>query len=124
LNVSDGKSLLAQPWVGASWEGYVIEQTFGVLSAEGRTFDACYFRTSDQYELDLVLDFGKERWAVEVKLTTSPGPEDMARLEKAVDLVDAPRRFLVSQTRQPSGSGRRISCDLPTFLGHLRESGS
>jgi len=102
----------------------VIEQALGVLSAEGRTCDACHFRTSDQYELDLVLDFGKERWAIEIKLTSSPGPEDMARLEKTADLVNASRRFLVSQTRQPSGSGRRISCDLPSFLGHLRENGS
>ncbi|MGE5662991.1 MAG: ATP-binding protein [Deltaproteobacteria bacterium] len=123
-NVSGEKTLLAQPWVGASWEGYVIEQALGVLSAEGRAFDAYYFRTSDQYELDLVLDFGKELWAVEIKLTSFPGPEDMARLDKTADLVKASRRFLVSQTRQPSGSGRRISCDLPSFLNHLRESGS
>ena len=123
-NVSDGKTLLAQPWVGASWEGYVIEQALGVLSAEGRTYDAYYFRTSDQYELDLVLDFGKEVWAVEIKLTSSPGPEDMARLDKTADLIKAARRFLVSQTRQPSGSGRRFSCDLPSFLGHLHENGS
>jgi uncharacterized protein len=123
-NVSDEKNLLAQPWVGASWEGYVIEQALGVLAAEGRTYDAYYFRTSDQYELDLVLDFGKETWAVEIRLTSSPGPEDMARLDVTADMVKAPRRFLVSQTRQPSGSGRRISCDLPSFLDHLRENGS
>jgi uncharacterized protein len=123
-NVSDEKTLFVQPWVGASWEGYVIEQALGVLSAEGRTFDAYYFRTSDQYELDLVLDFGKERWAVEIKLTSSPGPEDMDRLDKTADLVKASRRFLVSQTRQTSGSGRRISCDVPSFLDHLRENRS
>lgn len=122
-NVSDEKTLLVQPWVGASWEGYVIDQALGVLSAEGRTYDAYYFRTSDRYELDLVLDFGKERWAIEIKLTSSPGPEDMARLDKTADLVKASRRFLVSQTCQPSGSGRRISCDLPSFLDHLCENG-
>ena len=124
VNVSDENHLLVQPWVGTSWEGFVIEQTLGVLSAEGRTCDAFHFRTSDQYELDLVLDFGKERWAVEIKLTSSPGPEDMARLEKTADLVNASRRFLVSQTRQPSAFGRRVSCDLPSFLGHLREHDS
>ena len=35
LNVSDEGALLAQPWVGASWEGYVIEQAIGQLSARG-----------------------------------------------------------------------------------------
>jgi hypothetical protein len=48
----------------------------------------------------------------------------MARLDKTADLIKASRRFLVSQTRRPSGSGRRISCDLPSFLDHLRENGS
>jgi len=124
LNVPDEKALLSQPWVGASWEGYVIEQVLGELSAHGRRFDAYYFRTSDQYELDLVLNFGKELWAVRVKLTSSPAPEDMARLDKTADMIKASRRFLVSQTRRPSGSGRRISCDLPSFLDHLRENGS
>jgi predicted AAA+ superfamily ATPase len=124
VNISDEKILLAQPWVGASWEGYVIEQALGVLSAEGRTCDAYYFRTSDQYEIDLLLDFGKERWAVEIKLTSSPGPDDMVRLDKTADLVKASRRFLVSQIRQPCGSGNRISCDLPFFLHYLRENRS
>jgi len=124
LNVPDEKALLSQPWVGASWEGYVIEQVLGELSAHGRRFDAYYFRTSDQYELDLVLNFGKELWAVEVKLTSSPAPEDMARLDKTADMIKASRRFLVSQTLRSSGGGRRISCNLPSFLDHLRNTGS
>ncbi|MBW1994606.1 MAG: ATP-binding protein, partial [Deltaproteobacteria bacterium] len=67
LNVPDERTLLVQPWVGASWEGYVIEQALGELSSLGRNFSAYYFRTSGQYELDLVLYIGKEIWAVEVK---------------------------------------------------------
>lgn len=122
LTVPDEWTLLAQPWVGASWEGFVIEQALGELSARGRVHTPYYFRTSDQQELDLVLDFGQERWAVEVKLTASPAPQDLARLERAADLIEASRRFLVSQTNQTSGDGRRVSCNLPTFLNLLRES--
>lgn len=121
LNVPDERALLGQPWVGASWEGFVIEQALGELSSRGRSFDACYFRTSDQYELDLVLDFGTERWAVEVKLTSSPGPEDMKRLDKTAGMIGASRRFLVSHTSRSSGDELRVSCNLPFFLAHLRE---
>lgn len=121
LNVPDERALLSQPWVGASWEGFVIEQALGELSSVGRNFSAYYFRTSDQHELDLVLDFGKELWAMEVKLTSSPNPEDMARLDKTADIIKASRRFLVSQTSRSSGDGHRFSCNLPTFLDHLRE---
>ena len=122
MNVSDEKALLVQPWVGASWEGYVIEQILGELSSTGQHVDAYYFRTSDQHELDLVLDFGGERWAVEIKLTTSPTTEAMSRLEKAADMIDASRRVLISQVGQSSGDARRTSCNLPTFLAHLREA--
>jgi predicted AAA+ superfamily ATPase len=121
LNAPDEKTLLSQPWVGASWEGYVIEQAIGQLSSAGRTFDAYYFRTSDQMEIDLVLDFGRTRWAIEVKLTSAPGPDDMARLGKVADLIGASRCFLVSRTPRASGDKRRTSCNLPTFLAHLRD---
>lgn len=121
LNVPDERTLLVQPWVGASWEGFVIEQAIGDLSFRGRNFEACYFRTSDQYELDLVLDFGTERWAVEVKLTTAPGPADMDRLDRAADMIGASRRFLVSQTARSTGDETRASCNLPGLIARLRQ---
>jgi predicted AAA+ superfamily ATPase len=119
MKVPDKQSLLTQPWVGASWEGYVIEQVLGELSSRGQDYRAYYFRTADQYEIDLVLDFGDEIWAVEVKLTSSPTPDDMARLDKTADMIKAKRRFLVSQTRRSSGDRSRLSCDLSTLLDSL-----
>jgi len=121
LNVHDDQALLAQPWVGASWEGFVIEQVLGELSLMGRPFNAYYLRTSDQYELDLVLDFGEGLWAVEVKLTASPSPDHLSRLDKAADMIGASRRFLISQTNRPAGDEVRASCNLPSFLDRLRE---
>lgn len=120
LNVPDQRALLAQPWVGASWEGFVIEQVLGELSSRGRHVNVYYFRTADRYELDLVLDFGNELWAVEIKLTSGPTVGDMARLDTTADMIAASRRFLISQTRQPTGDKRRVSCDLPTFLTYVR----
>jgi predicted AAA+ superfamily ATPase len=119
LNVPDHRALLFQPWVGASWEGFVIEQVLGELSSQGRMFDPYYFRTSDGYELDLVLDFGTERCAIEVKLTTSPSPADMNRLGKVADMIGVSRRFLVSQTRRSTGDDVRASCNLPGLLKRL-----
>jgi len=119
LNVPDEQALFAQPWVGASWEGFVIEQALGELSSRGRQFNAYYFRTSDQYELDLVLDFGKELWAVEVKLTASPGPNDLKRLNKTADMIGAKRRFLVSQTKTVTGDERCASVNLPALIERL-----
>ncbi len=120
LNTPDERSLLGQPWVGASWEGFVIEQSVGELSSIGVPFDAYYLRTSDGYELDLVLELAGELWAVEVKLTSSPGPATMRRLDTTADLIGASRRYLVCQVREASGDDRRRVCDLPTFLADLR----
>ena len=79
---------------------------------------------SDRLRLDLVLGFGKELWAVKVKLTSSPSTDDVAHLNKAADIIKASRRFLVSQTKKPAGTERCLSCNLPTFLEHLRADGS
>ena len=103
LNVSDYRRLLAQPWVGASWEGFVIEQTIQTLATHDAYPKAFFFRTSDGIVIDLLLDFGTCTWAVEVKLTSSPGPADMDQLRKAAGLIGADRRVLVSQVKT-SGS--------------------
>ncbi len=121
LNVPDRDALLVQPWVGASWEGYVIEQALGELAARGRTFSAYHFRTSDHRKIDLILDFGNELLAVEVKLTSAPALQDMSRLDATADLIGATRRYLVSQTARSSGDQQRISCNLETFLQHLQD---
>ena len=119
LHVPDEHTLVAQPWVGASWEGFVIEQVLAELSARGIDVEPFYFRTSDQHELDLVLDFGTERWAIEVKLTTSPSPSDVDRLNRTADMIQATRRVLVTRTASPSGNDRVASCNLPWLLEQL-----
>lgn len=119
-NVVDRKSLLAQPWVGASWEGFVIEQILGLLAAHGSPHEAYFLRTSDRHEIDLLLEMGGELWAIEIKLTASPSPADLGRLEKAADLVGATHRFLISQTARPAAQERRGSENLASLVERLR----
>lgn len=119
LNVSDERQLLSQPWVGASWEGFVIEQVLASLLAAGVPFDASYFRTSDGHEVDLIVEVQAERWAIEAKLTTAPGPEDVARLDRAADLLLADRRVLVTRASRTVEDGRRVATNLPGLLDRL-----
>jgi hypothetical protein len=123
LGVESYDDLLVQPWVGASWEGYVIEQVLTTIGIIGRRATASFLRTSDGHEIDLLLDFARERWAIEVKLTSSPAPEDLDRLDRVASLVKARRRFLVSQTRKSVFSEPRVSCNLTDLLDHLRRAG-
>jgi len=108
--------LSAQPWVGASWEGWVIEQILAARQARGENLEAFYFRTQDGLEADLLLQSGKEREVIEIKLTTSPALEDFARLEKIAALTKATRQVLISRTRQSTTKGSRWSANLAGYL--------
>ncbi len=121
LMAKDEDDLLSKPWVGASWEGFVIGQVLDTLAESGRKAEAYYFLTSDGREVDLVLDFGDAIWAVEAKLTATPSTDDFARLDKAADMIDADRRFLVSRTSENTESGNKASCNLPWLLEHMAE---
>ena len=116
LGVDNTGELLAEPLVGASWEGHVIDQVITALQQAGQRYDAWHLRTADGHEIDLVLKVGTELWAVEAKLTTRPTRSHMARLNDCADLIGAHRRFLV--TRQPGviRSGDQTLCDLPSMV--------
>jgi uncharacterized protein len=122
MSSHDRERLLAQPWVGASWEGFVIEQLLDRLSSIGCPFQAHYLRTSDQYEIDLLLELPRERWAIEVKLTTQPSSADILRLETAAALVGADQRLLVSQVATSVQGHGTASCNLPWLLERLVEA--
>jgi uncharacterized protein len=121
LNVPNAKALLNQPWIGASWEGFVIEQAIAVLRQCDCACEPYFFRTSDQHEVDLLLDFGRDLWAVEVKLTANPSSQDMERLNRAADMVGANRRLLVSQVSTITEGKNGASCNLPWLLDRLEE---
>jgi uncharacterized protein len=119
--VTSREQLLHQPWVGASWEGWVIEQVLDVLSSRGKDHEAHFFRSGDGFEVDLVLDLDRTRWAIEVKLTTAPSPVDLERLTRAADLIGADRRCLVSRTSRQSASATVLSSDVFGLLEALGE---
>jgi len=100
LGVTSIDELLCQPWVGASWETFVINQVLDALISRGIRVEAFHFRTSDQYEIDLVIGRGDSLWAVEIKLTSSPSPEDTARLRKVAAMIPCERSVLVCRVRE------------------------
>lgn len=122
LNVRDRDTLLNQPWVGASWEGFVIEQILAALYYTDRPFDAYYLRTSDQQEIDLLVETDAELWALEIKLTARPSFDDMARLGATADLARADRRFLVCQFDDFIESGARIICNVQSLIDFIGRS--
>jgi hypothetical protein len=68
LGAESFNALESHPKLGASWEGFVIEQ---VLSELG-TRDAYYWGTQSGAELDLLLTVNGKRIGVEVKYADAP----------------------------------------------------
>jgi uncharacterized protein len=123
LGIRNERALLAHPIAGPSWESFVVEQALGLLLARGVAHQASHFRSSDGYELDLVIEAGDERWAIEIKLTTNPAPSDFARLDTCGDLIGATRRILVSRVVKDAGDRSRLSCGLDRLLEELESLG-
>ncbi|MGH8803558.1 MAG: ATP-binding protein [Polaromonas sp.] len=73
LDIETKETLLSHPVVGASWEGFVIENLLACAPANVQGF---FYRTSGGAEVDLLLAWpGGELWAIEVKRSLSPKVE-------------------------------------------------
>lgn len=91
LNIADRNALLGHPVVGASWEGFVIEN---LINAAPAFTVPGFYRTSGGAEIDLLLELpGGERWAIEVKRSRAAKPA-RGFYEACEDLKPA-RRFVV-----------------------------
>jgi predicted AAA+ superfamily ATPase len=70
LGIRTVEDLERHPKVGASWEGFVVEQVVRHLGA--RPEECFYWRTHAGAELDLLVTRGRKRFGFEVKRTSSP----------------------------------------------------
>jgi predicted AAA+ superfamily ATPase len=68
LDIENHNDLLGHPVYGPSWEGLVIENILSLLP----NWKASFYRTSSGSEIDLILEKGNKRVAVECKGSTSP----------------------------------------------------
>lgn len=84
LRIPDGEALLSHPQMGASWEGMVVEEMICQLHGLGVGHQCSYYRTGGGAEVDLVLEGGFGRIAVEIKHTSTMGGRDLRGLRDFV----------------------------------------
>ncbi len=115
--ISDSKLLPANLAVGASWEGYVIEQIAAHKSPE---IDLHYYRTHHGAECDLVLVRGlKPVAAIEIKFSNAPvlskgffEAMDDIKLDKGYCIVPKSRAVTAEKSRVET-------VDLRTFISNV-----
>lgn len=70
LDIESFEDLLAHPQMGASWEGYCIEN----IIAKYPKWRPSFLRTSNGAEIDLVLERGRKKVVFEFKASKAPKP--------------------------------------------------
>ena len=68
LDIPNGHNLLGNPKIGASWEGFVLEQALQILHPNA----AYFWGTHAGAELDLVFQSGGNRYGIEIKFNEAP----------------------------------------------------
>ncbi len=64
----------------------------------------------------MILESGPDREVIEVKLTSGPAPEMLARLGSVARLVKGTRQVLICRVAQSSTRGDRWVTTLPDYL--------
>ena len=103
LDVRDDGALLAHPCVGASWEGFVIEQILRSLQPSSAWFWAAH----GAGELDLLVFENGRRIGFEVKF--SEAPSVTRAMHNVVRLLALDRLFVVCPTRNAYPVDARIT---------------
>ena len=117
LNLPDHAALLSHPGVGASWEGFALEQVLRVL----RPAEAYYWATHNGAELDLLFTHRGRRYGVEFKLSEAPAAT--RSMHVAIADLELTHIWVVYPGRHRFQMDRRISawplCDVAALPREL-----
>ena len=96
LGITNERDLLTHPKIGASWEGYVIEEVLSLLQAD----DAWFWATHQGAEIDLLVQKNGQILGVECKRTDAPRMTSSIRialtdlkLDRVIVVYPGDRRF-------------------------------
>lgn len=91
LNVKSMRDLEVHPKMGASWEGFVINQIINILDA--RPEECFYWAVHAQADVDLLIVRGREKIGFEVKRTSSP--QLTASIQRSIKDLGLKKFFLI-----------------------------
>ncbi|MFC3417153.1 ATP-binding protein [Algoriphagus hitonicola] len=116
LSIHSFDQLLGHPILGTSWEGFVVEN---ILNSISNQWTASYYRSSNQTEIDLILEKGhREVWAIEIKRSIAPSLS--AGFHKACEDIGATRKMVIySGTERFQITGMTEVIGLKDFLALL-----
>jgi len=96
LNIDSHEDLAGHPARGASWEGFVVEDVLRRERVAHPASQPWFWRTAAGAEIDLVLERGSKRIALEVK-TARPSGYALRVLAQAMQDAGAARGWIIDQ---------------------------
>ena len=119
LGVATQAQLLRHPQLGASWEGYVIEQLCQILPPGTQPFG---FRTADGAEIDLVLLPRGPGGPVAIEIKLSDAPSLSRGNYEAIAAVAPEVTYVVTPGARPTARGQGVLLrSLEDLLAELPE---
>ncbi|MCY3769853.1 MAG: ATP-binding protein [Gammaproteobacteria bacterium] len=116
LGIGDYNTLLSNPVLGKSWEGFVVENIHSVLPRLAETF---FYRTAAGAEIDLVIKMpNSQLWSVEIKHGVAP--KLGKHYSRTCDDIGATHKFVVygGDDEFPIGNNVRM-VSLPGIMEKL-----
>ena len=115
LNLPDFHALTGHPRVGASWEGFALEQTLQVLNPS----QAFFWATHGGVEVDLLFFHRGHRYGVEFKFSEAPQATKSMRI--ALDTLKLHHLWIINPGQHCYPIDKRISA-LPLIdVGRLKK---
>lgn len=71
LGITSLNDLAGHPVVGASWEGWVLEQIAQLIDTQ---WQLSFYRTASGAEIDIIAERGKRKTGFEIKFSSAPSP--------------------------------------------------
>ena len=105
LGIQNKRDLDVHPKKGASWEGFVMEQILGIISAKTPRWEPFFWRTATHQETDLLLKKGTELIPIEIKTHTSPKKSDVPGLLSCMTDLGCKKGYVV----RPQGKSYSLS---------------
>jgi len=109
LNVSTHAQLESHPVRGASWETFVIEDVLRREDLGHPGSNAFFWRTAAGAEVDLLIERGERRIALEVKTAGADRPRVVRGLEEAMVDLDADRGWIIDPAIGIDRLGARVA---------------
>lgn len=99
LNVTTLEQLYESPWMGSSFEGFVIEElSKGLNSTRLTNWDLAYYRTRAGAEVDIILKGPFGILPIEVKFGTAVRQRDLRSLSAFIEEQQLPFGLVINQS--------------------------